>query len=188
MTEVLSQNGFYVYAGARKPEDMQRLNQMPNVSAVRLDVTIGEDIKEAVNFVETEGRGLFGLINNAGVASLGPLIETPQDEVDFVFDVNLLGTYRVTKAFAELIIQSEGRILNVTSIGGVISSPYSGVYGMSKHGLEAYTDSLAAEMARFNVHVAAIEPGNYRSKIVSSMFGRMTAAGYCEWIALRIDA
>ncbi len=178
MAQVLSRNGFFVYAGARKPEDMQRLNRMPNVKSVRLDVTIQSDIEAAVALVETEGRGLYGLINNAGVAHIGPLIETPESDLDFLFDVNLLGPYRVTKAFADLIIESEGRIMNVTSIAGVISSPFSGVYSMSKHGLEAYTDSLAAEMARFNVRVAAVEPGNYKSKIVASMVKRMQAAGY----------
>ena len=134
MAEVISQNGFYVYAGARKPEDIARLNAMDNVSAVRLDVTVDSDIAAAVAFVEAEGRGLYGLINNAGVAVMGPLIEIPESEVDFLFDVNLKGPYRVTKAFADLIIESEGRILNVSSIGGVISAPFSGVYSMSKHG------------------------------------------------------
>lgn len=178
MTEVLSRNGFFVYAGARKPEDMERLNRMPNVRSVRLDVTIQADIDAAVEFVESAGRGLYGLVNNAGVSVIGPLIEIPESEIDFLFDVNLLGPYRVTKGFADLIIESEGRIMNVTSIAGVISSPFSGVYSMSKHGLEAYTDSLAAEMERFNVRVAAVEPGNYRSKIVASMVRRMEATGY----------
>ena len=178
MAEVLSQNGFFVYAGARKPEDIERLNRMENTRAVRLDVTIQSDIDAAVAFVRSEGRGLYGLINNAGVSVIGPLIETPEADLDFLLDVNLKGPFRVTKAFADLIIESEGRILNVTSIAGVISSPFSGVYSMSKHGLEAYTDSLAAEMAQFNVRVAAVEPGNYRSKIVASMVARMKATGY----------
>lgn len=178
MAEVLSAEGFFVYAGARKPEDIARLDAMENVRAVRLDVTIQSEIDAAVAFVEAEGRGLYGLVNNAGVSVLGPLIEIPESELDFLFDVNLMGPYRVTKGFADLIIASEGRIMNVTSIAGVISSPFSGVYSMSKHGLEAYSDSLAAEMARFNVRVAAIEPGNYRSRIVASMVRRMETGGY----------
>ncbi|MWD25979.1 SDR family NAD(P)-dependent oxidoreductase [Aquicoccus sp. SCR17] len=178
MAEVLSQEGFFVYAGARKPEDMRRLDRMPNVKSVRLDVTIEADIEAAVAFIEAEGRGLYGLVNNAGVSVIGPLIEIPESELDFLFDVNLLGPYRITRAFADQLIESEGRIMNVTSIAGVISSPFNGVYSMSKHGLEAYTDSLAAEMERFGVEVAAIEPGNYRSKIVASMVRRMEARGY----------
>jgi NADP-dependent 3-hydroxy acid dehydrogenase YdfG len=74
MTEVLSQNGFFVYAGARKPADLERLDTMENVKSVRLDVRIQSEIDAAVNLVRAEGRGLYGLINNAGVAVMGPMI------------------------------------------------------------------------------------------------------------------
>jgi NAD(P)-dependent dehydrogenase (short-subunit alcohol dehydrogenase family) len=178
MTEVLSRNGFLVYAGARKPEDLARLEAMENVRSVRLDVTIQSEIDAAVEFVRSEGRGLYGLINNAGVAVMNPLIEAPEEEMDFIFDVNLLGPYRVTRAFAELLIESEGRVMNVSSIAGILAGPYSGAYSMSKHGVEAYTDALAAELEQFGVRVAAVEPGNFKSKIVESMVKRMRAAGY----------
>jgi NAD(P)-dependent dehydrogenase (short-subunit alcohol dehydrogenase family) len=172
-TEVLSRNGFFVYAGARKPEDLQRLDAMPNVQAVRLDVTVQDDLDAAVARVRAEGRGLYGLINNAGVAVTGPLIELRDADMAFQLDVNLFGPYRVTKAFADLLIESEGRILNVSSIAGILSGPFNGAYSMSKHGVEAYTDALAAELARFNVAVAAVEPGNFKSQIVASMVRRM---------------
>jgi NAD(P)-dependent dehydrogenase (short-subunit alcohol dehydrogenase family) len=178
MTEVLSQNGFFVYAGARKAEDLERLDAMENVKSVRLDVTIQSDLDAAVELVRAEGRGLYGLINNAGVAVMGPLIEQPEEELDFIIDVNLLGPYRVTKAFADLLIESEGRVLTVSSIAGILSGPFIGAYSMTKHGVEAYTDALAAELARFNVAVAAVEPGNYKSQITASMVRRMREAGY----------
>ncbi len=178
MTEVLSRNGFHVYAGARKPEDMERLNAMPNVTAVRLDVTVQRDIDAAVAFVDDQGRGLYGLANNAGIATMEPLIEMPEPVMDQQLDVNLMGPYRVTKAFADLLIESRGRILNTSSIAGIVTGPLSGAYSMSKHGLEAYTDGLAAELARFGVAVAAVEPGNYRSRIVASMVRRMRERGY----------
>ncbi|NNC74036.1 MAG: SDR family NAD(P)-dependent oxidoreductase, partial [Acidimicrobiia bacterium] len=178
MTEVLSQNGFFVYAGARKPADLERLNAMDNVKSVRMDVTIQSEIDAVVELVRAEGRGLYGVINNAGVVVMGPLIEQSEDDVDFIIDVNLLGPYRVTKAFADLLIESKGRVMNVTSIAGVLSGPFIGAYSMTKHGLEAYTDSLAAELARFDVAVAAVEPGNYKSQITASMVKRMQEAGY----------
>ncbi len=178
MTEVLSQNGFFVYAGARKAADLERLDAMENVKSVRLDVTIQSEIDAAVEFVRTEERGLYGLINNAGVAVMGPLIEQPEEELDFIIDVNLLGPYRVTKAFADLLIESEGRVLTVSSIAGILSGPFIGAYSMTKHGVEAYTDALAAELARFNVAVAAVEPGNYKSQITASMVRRMREAGH----------
>lgn len=70
ITETLSRNGFYVYAGARKTADLERLDAMENVSSVRLDVTADKDIDEAVDFIEKQGRGLWGIVNNAGVAEL----------------------------------------------------------------------------------------------------------------------
>jgi NAD(P)-dependent dehydrogenase (short-subunit alcohol dehydrogenase family) len=178
MTEVLSQNGFFVYAGARKAEDLAGLDAMVNVKAVRLDVTIQSEIDAAAALVQAEGRGLYGLINNAGVSVMGPLIELSQEDMDFQLDVNLFGPYRVTKAFADLLIESEGRIMNVSSIAGILSGPLGGPYSMSKHGVEAYTDALAAELARFNVAVAAVEPGNYKSQILASMVKRMEETGY----------
>ena len=178
MTEVLSRNGFFVYAGARKPEDLARLDAMDNVKSVRLDVTIPDEIEAAVEKIRAEGRGLYGLINNAGIAVMGPLVEQPEEELDLIVDVNLLGPYRVTKAFADLLIESRGRVLNVTSIAGIVTGPFIGAYSMTKHGLEAYTDALAAELERFGVAVAAVEPGNYRSQITASMVRRMKEAGY----------
>jgi NAD(P)-dependent dehydrogenase (short-subunit alcohol dehydrogenase family) len=178
ITEVLAQNGFFVYAGARKTEDLERLDAMEHVKSIRLDVTIQSEIDAAVALVEAEGRGLYGLVNNAGVSVMGPLIELPEEDMDFLFDVNLYGPYRVTKAFADLLIEGEGRVINTSSIAGIVSGPFSGPYTMSKHGVEAYTDALATELAGFNVAVAAVEPGNYKSQILVSMVERMKASGY----------
>lgn len=190
MSEVLSQNGFFVYAGARKPEDLARLDAMENVKSIRLDVTIQAEIDEAVQTIRAEGRGLYGLINNAGVVVVGPLIETPEEDLDFLLDVNLYGPYRVTRAFAPLILESRGRILNTASIAGIVTSGFIGVYSMSKHGVEAYTDALAAELAGFGVAVAAVEPGNFKSRITLNMRERMRATGatdegsrYGPWMA-----
>jgi NAD(P)-dependent dehydrogenase (short-subunit alcohol dehydrogenase family) len=80
-----------------------------------------------------------------------------------VFDVNVYGPYRVTQAFAPLIINSKGRIVNISSITGIAPGSMGGQYGMSKHAVEAFTDSLASEMERFGVKVSAIEPGSYAS-------------------------
>ncbi len=178
MTQVLSANGFYVYAGARKASDLARLDAMDNVQSVRLDVNVQEDIDAAVTWVASEGRGLYGLINNAGVAVIGPLVEMSEEDMAFQMNVNVFGPYRVTKAFAPMLIESQGRIMTTGSISGILSAPFLGAYSMSKHAVEAYTDALAAEMAPFGMSVAVVEPGNYRSSIVATMRERMAAAGY----------
>ena len=177
-TELLASRGFFVYAGARKAEDLRALNAIENVQAIRLDVTIASDIEAAVETVRTAGRGLYGLINNAGVAVVGPLIELDEDDLDFQLNVNLYGPYRVTKAFAPLIIESQGRIATTGSISGIVTWPLGGPYTMSKHAVEAFTDVLALEMAPFGVRVSVVEPGHYRSRITSSLRQRLADGGY----------
>jgi NAD(P)-dependent dehydrogenase (short-subunit alcohol dehydrogenase family) len=117
-------------------------------------------------------------VNNAGVVVVGPLIEMPERDMAFQLNVNLIGPYRVTKAFAPLLIESRGRIMNTSSLSGIVSGAFLGAYSMSKHGVEAFTDALAAELRAFGVAVSAVEPGNYRSRIVASMRERLAAAGY----------
>ena len=177
MAELLASEGFFVYAGARKDSDIAELNQVENMQAIRLDVTKQQDIDQAVAVITEAGRGLYGLINNAGVAVVAPLIEVDEEDFDFQMDVNVYGPYRVTKAFAPLIIASKGRISTTSSISGVLAGPLLGPYSMSKHAIEAFTDSLADEMAKFGVKVSAIEPGSYNSDIGKNMFRRMEARG-----------
>lgn len=173
ITEVLAANGYFVYAGARKARDLQELNEIDNVQSIRLDVTIQEEIDAAVRTITKEGRGLFGLVNNAGVGVVGPMIEVTEEDLDFIFDVNVYGPYRITKAFSPLIIEQQGRITTIGSISGTLAGPLSGPYSMTKHAMEAFSDSLAAEMGRLDVKVSIVEPGNYQSQISSTAKKRM---------------
>lgn len=178
MTEELSANGFFVYAGVYKQEDFKRLNDMDNVEAVQFDVTKAEEIAKAVKIIEDKGRGLYGLINNAGVAIFGPTLEVGVEQLHYQMDVNVYGPYRVTQAFAPLIIESKGRIATTGSIAGIRSSSIFGIYGMSKHAVEAYTEALSSEMARFDVKVGVIEPGNYASQIGNTALKRIKDTNY----------
>ncbi len=178
ITERLASEGYFVYAGARKEKDLQELDAIENVQSVRLDVTIQEEIDAAVETITKAGRGLYGVVNNAGVAVVGPMIEVEEEDLAFQMDVNVYGPYRITKAFSSLIIAEQGRITTIGSIAGILSSPFFGPYTMSKHAIEAYTDSLAGEMAKFGVKVSVIEPGNYRSAISVSLKNRMDARKY----------
>ena len=175
--EQLAADGYFVYAGARKASDLEALNEIDNIMAVRLDVTVPEEIDAAVKLIESEGRGLWGVVNNAGINIIDPLIEAQESDLKFLFDVNVYGVFRVTKAFAPMIIQSQGRIVNISSIAGMLSGGlYAyGPYVMSKHAVEAYTDQLAFEMAGLGVKVSAVEPGNFGSAIGVSRCKRMIA-------------
>lgn len=171
-TEALAAEGYFVYAGARKQKDLDALNKIPNVQAIRLDVTVQEEVDAAVETVRKGGRGLHGLVNNAGVGSGGPLIELDEDDLRWLFDVNVFGVFKVTQAFAPLIIESKGRIATIGSISGILTWTGGGDYTMSKHAIEAFSDTLSLEMERFDVKASVIQPGNYRSDIVKSVVAR----------------
>jgi NAD(P)-dependent dehydrogenase (short-subunit alcohol dehydrogenase family) len=145
--------------------------------AIRLDVTVQKEIDDAAILIASEGRGLWGIVNNAGINIIAPLIEADESDLDFLFDVNVYGVFRVSKAFAPMVIEAKGRIVNISSISGVLAGglPGYGMYAMSKHAIEAYTDQLASEMASLGVKVSAVEPGNYRSDIGASRCKRMIA-------------
>jgi len=164
ITERLAVDGYFVYAGARKDADLKALGAIKNVQAIRLDVTSTEDIDNAVATVTKAGRGLYGLVNNAGVASRGSFAEMRPEEFELMMAVNVYGPYRVTKAFAPLIVAQKGRITNIGSIGGILASRDLGAYVMTKHAIEAYTDSLAAQLTETGVQVSVIEPGSYASQ------------------------
>jgi NAD(P)-dependent dehydrogenase (short-subunit alcohol dehydrogenase family) len=172
ITERLASRGYWVYAGARTPQEIEELNALHNVQAIRLDVTSPADIAAAVALVQRGNRPLRGIVNNAGVVGVAPLIEISEQELNFVLNVNLFGPARVTKAFAPLLLDAKGRVVNISSLNGVVASPMIGAYSMSKHGIEAYSDALGAELAPFGVKVIVIEPGNYGTSIGRNMLAR----------------
>ena len=173
LTETLAANGYHVYAGARKEKDLAALNAIDNVTAVKLDVTNQDQVDAAVAMIREKGTGLYALVNNAGVGGGGEVIDTPVKDQTFIYAVNVEGVYRTTKAFAPLVIESRGRIVTTGSIAGTLSAfPGFSAYSGSKHWIEAYTDSLATEMAPLGVEVSVVEPGNYKSNIRRSSVSR----------------
>jgi NAD(P)-dependent dehydrogenase (short-subunit alcohol dehydrogenase family) len=165
ITERLARHGYFVYAGARKDTDLQALAAIKNVQPVRLDVTSPQDVEAAVATITTAGRGLYGLVNNAGVVTIGSVLDTKMEEFDVVMAVNVVGPWRITRAFAPLIIAAKGRIANIGSVNGIISPAQTGAYSMSKHAIEGFSDALAQEMAPLGVQVSVVEPGGYKSDI-----------------------
>ena len=181
LAEALAEQGYHVYAGARKEKDRAELGAIENITAVRLDVTKQDHVDAAVAKIKSDGGGLWGLVNNAGVGGGGNILDTPIDNQTFVYAVNVDGVYRTTVAFAPLVMESKGRIITTGSIAGTISWPGGSAYAGSKHWIEAYTDALAGEMAPHGVAVSVVEPGNYKSHIRRGSwqraFEQMKAAG-----------
>ncbi|MDA8786410.1 SDR family NAD(P)-dependent oxidoreductase [Porticoccaceae bacterium] len=181
LAETLAGKGYHVYAGARTDGEMAELNTIKNITAVRLDVTKQDQIDAAVAMVKEKGTGLYGLVNNAGIFGGGAVLETEIEEQTIVYKVNVEGVYRITKAFAPLVIESKGRITTTGSVAGTITTASFNGYSGSKHWIEAFTDGLAQEMSSTGVAVSVVEPGNYQSHIrrntVLRAFAKVKAAG-----------
>jgi NAD(P)-dependent dehydrogenase (short-subunit alcohol dehydrogenase family) len=172
LTERLASHGYFVYATARKDADLKALGAIPNVQGVRLDVTRPDEIAAALATITQAGRGLYALVNNAGIGSVSRLNDTPPEEFAMLMNVNVTGPYLVTKAFTPLVVAAKGRIVNIGSISGLLSSPEVGPYQMSKAAIETYTDVLAKELAASGVKVSVIEPGSYSSAIFKNAVKR----------------
>jgi len=177
ITERLAASGYFVYAGVRKSGDIKALGGIGNVEPIRLDVTNPNDIAAALVTVTDAKRGLYGLVNNAGIATVDSLVTGNEAEFELVMSVNVHGVYRVTKSFAPLIIANKGRIVMIGSISGILADANIGAYSMSKHAIEAFTDSLAAELLPSGVGVSVIEPGNLNTNIARNAIERRGTDG-----------
>jgi NAD(P)-dependent dehydrogenase (short-subunit alcohol dehydrogenase family) len=152
-----------VFAGVRKLQDGVTLQQQGGSGLIPLllDVTDGDTIRKAQAIVaERVGSGgLYGLINNAGIAVVGPLEAVPIPDLRRQLETNVIGQIAVTQAFLPLIRKVRGRIVNMGSIAGRGAMPLMGPYSASKFALEAMTDALRLELQQWGIDVSIVEPG-----------------------------
>lgn len=155
--------GWRVFAGVRREADADslRAESSGGLTPLLLDVTDSKSVKEAMQVVDKSvgEAGLSGLVNNAGVPYGGPIEYLNVNEVRHVFEVNYFGVIAVTQAFIPLLRCARGRIINMSSISGLTSSPFLSPYSTSKFALEALSDSLRVELSPWGIKVAVIEPG-----------------------------
>lgn len=171
----LLQGGFSVFGSVRKDEDAERVSAEfgQNFTPLIFDVTRQEEIYDAVALVTDHvgPKGLWGLVNNAGISLPGPLSEIPASMVREHFEVNVMGVFNVTKAFLPSLGtqrrqgQAPGRIVNVSSTSGRIAFPFMGAYAASKHALEALSDSWRRELMLYGIDVIVIQPGAIQTPI-----------------------
>ncbi|MEO8095603.1 MAG: SDR family oxidoreductase [Pseudolysinimonas sp.] len=161
--------GWTVFAGVRRKADGEALvaEKAGDVVPVIVDVTDPKQIASAARTIgEHVGtRGLDALVNNAGVAVALPLEFVPIEEFRHQLDVNVVGPLAVTQSVLPLLRTAKGRIVNITSIGGLIAGGMLGPYHASKFALEAMTDTLRIELAQWGIEVVAIEPGQIATPI-----------------------
>jgi len=164
--EALLDAGHTVVGTVRRPEDAAAFEAIKSGEAFArvLDVTDGEAILEAVRGIESEIGPIHALINNAGYGHEGTLEESPLEELRRQFEVNVFGAVAMMKAVLPLMRERRtGRILNVTSMGGLMTMPGLSYYHGSKFALEGISSSLGKEVRSFGIFVTAVEPGMFRT-------------------------
>jgi len=163
ISESLASYGVRVLACARKEADMKVLNAIPNITALRMDVTCIQDIKAVAKILADEGTRLFAIINNAGIAVGGPMLFLPESELRECLEVNTIGPVNVIRELFPFM-EEDGCIINMSSMGARYVTPWMAPYHMSKFALEAYSGSLRMELSPFGIRVVLIEPGAIKTE------------------------
>jgi len=137
-----------------------------SVEIVQLDVTDRASVDAAVAGVVAKAGRIDVLVNNAGIGAVAPTEEFEDDEFTRVFDTNVFGVLRVTRAVAPIMReQHSGRVINIGSLAGIVVSPFRGIYSASKAAVEAITDAMYYELHAFGIHVCVVEPGIFETSI-----------------------
>ncbi len=161
----LHRNGYDVYATARMEADVTRLKN-EGLNAHQLDVTDPDSIDEALKWVLSQTGGtLYALFNNAGYGQPGALEDVPAFALREQFETNVLGLHEMTRRVLPVMrSQGYGRILQHSSVLGLVSLRFRGAYNASKYAIEGLCDTLRLELAGTNIHVVTLNTGPVRSK------------------------
>ncbi|KAK4236590.1 hypothetical protein C8A03DRAFT_35489 [Achaetomium macrosporum] len=156
----LAKQGHHVYATARNTSKIPaELSGLPNVTTLELDVASDASVSEAAKAVAENGKGLDVLVNNAGYGYTMPLLDVDIAHAQRLHDTNLWGVLRCIQAFSDLLIASKGRIVNISSVGAVVNTPWIGTYASSKAALNSLSDTLRLELSPFGVTVVTVMVG-----------------------------
>src|SRR3990167_9526465 len=160
---ILKKRGYRVFASARNPVDVKRLQQ-EGFESLQLDVSDPQSIHEAFDTVLTATGGqLDALFNNAAYMQVGGILDLTLDIVKAQFETNTFGAMELTRLALDVMLkQGHGRLIQNSSILGVMTVPYYGAYNASKFALEAYSRTLRQELRGTNLHVSLINQGRLR--------------------------
>ncbi len=177
----LHTNGYRVFASARKPEDVQRL-KAEGLDTYLLDVTKPETITQTLEAVlEQTGGKLFAVFNNAGYGQPGAVEDIPTEVLKEQFETNLFGLHEMTRQVIPIMrAQGYGRIIQHSSVLGLISLRFRGAYNASKYAIEGLCDTLRLELDKEDIHVVTINTGP-----VHSDFRKNATKKYYEHIHAR---
>lgn len=162
ITEHMSQKGWEVYATARSAEALESLGRLSRVHAIALDITDRSAIAALPDLLPDE---LNGVVNNAGIVVNGPVEGLSLDDLTRQLDVNVISQIAVTQAVLPKIRASHGRVVFISSVSGLFTTPGTGAYNASKYAIESLADALRMELRPWNIAVSLVEPGPIRTDI-----------------------
>lgn len=170
----LKGRGWRVLATARQPHDLKRLQLEHGLEVVELELFDEASVRRcAERAIELTGGALDAVFNNAAFGQVGAVEDLPVSLLRQQFEVNLFGTHELTRALIpHMRARGEGRIVQCSSVLGLVAAPYRGAYCASKFALEGLTDALRLELAGSGIHVSLIEPGPIRTRFVETALSR----------------
>ncbi|MGC6770283.1 oxidoreductase [Enterococcus sp. LJL128] len=187
--ELLAQKGYKVYGAARRIEKIEPLRSL-GVEAVFLDITNEESMTNAIFQIISKENRIDILINNAGYGSYGAIEDVSIQEAKNQFEVNLFGLARLTQlVLPHMRKQHFGRIINVSSMGGRLTTYFGAWYHATKYALEAFSDALRLEVKPFGIDVSIIEPGGIKTDwgiIAANKLKESSRGGVYEEVAFKV--
>lgn len=180
--KLFAANGWKVIATMRKPENETELNQIDNIILLPLDVTNLDQIT-ATTQKAIELGGVDVVFNNAGYGLMGPLESTTSNQLVRQLNTNILGVIQVTKAFIPYFREKQsGLFISTTSIGGLITFPFSSVYHATKWALEGWSESMAFELKKIGVGIKTVSPGGIKTDFLNRSADMASHPAYQKWI------
>jgi NAD(P)-dependent dehydrogenase (short-subunit alcohol dehydrogenase family) len=180
--KLFAANGWKVIATMRKPENETELNKINNITLLPLDVTDLNQIKETTQKAIALGN-IDVVFNNAGYGLMGPLESTTDEQLVRQLNTNILGVIRVTQAFVPYFReQKAGLFISTTSIGGLITFPFSSVYHATKWALEGWSESMAFELKKIGVGIKTVSPGGIKTDFLSRSADMSSHPAYNKWV------
>jgi NAD(P)-dependent dehydrogenase (short-subunit alcohol dehydrogenase family) len=165
---LFAQRGWQVAATMRNSVQETELTREGNIRLYRLDVTKPEEVKETVEKSIREMGGIGVMVNNAGYGLAGPVETASEEKIYRQFNTNLFGTIRTMQAVLPHMRENkQGVIINITSIGGLITLPYNAIYHATKFGLDGLSESMNYELAEFGIRVKTVAPGGVETDFAS---------------------
>lgn len=180
--KLFASRGWKVIATMRNPENEKELDLIDNIDLLPLDVTNLAQIKEATQKAINAGN-IDVVFNNAGYGLIGPLESTTDEQLVRQLNTNILGVIRVTQAFIPYFREKQnGLFIATTSIGGLITFPFSSVYHATKWALEGWSESMSFELKKIGVGIKTISPGGIKTDFVHRSLDTSSHPAYEKWV------